>query len=176
PMYVASVLLSLVLFRPYVEMLEDLILPLPGLALTIGFLYLGGLPIISLRLAEPLLLQVVRWLLPRRWRAHVPASRGGAVGLAATPWRTREPRERAAVAAEWGVFGVGLAVRWWVVRALVPGSDVTSHPGAIAVAELAGYVVWGLFALLPIFTYRPFLPPLGSRRVFSPVMQDLALV
>ena len=177
PIYAAYVLLSLVLFRPYVEMLEDLILPMPGLALTIGFLYLGGLPIIVLRLVESLLIEGLHWVLPARWAARVPASVGGAVGLAAVPWRIARARgERAAVAAEWGVFSVGLAARWWVVRLIVPGGDVTHHPGAIAVAEVAGYAVWGAFALLPIFTYRPFLPPVASRKVFRPVAQDLGLV
>src|SRR5262249_781648 len=42
--------------------------------------------------------------------------------------------------------------------------------------EAAGYAVWGLLALLPIFTYRPFLPPVASRQVFRPVTQDLGLV
>src|SRR5262249_17600315 len=177
PIYVAYVLLSLVLFRPYVEMLEDLILPMPGMALTIGFLYLGGLPIIVLRLVESLVIEALQWVLPGRWAARVPASVGGAVGLGAVPWRiVRSRGERAAVAAEWGVFGVGLAVRWWVVRQIVPGGDVTQHPGAIAVAELAGYTVWGVFSLVPIFTYRPFLPPVASRQVFWPVAQDLGLV
>ena len=175
PIYVAFVLLSLVLFRPYVEMPDDLILPMPGLALTIGFLYLGGLPIISLRLVESLVMEALRWTVPARWRGRV-ASVGGAVGLAAVPWRLVDARARSAVAAEWGVFGVGLAVRWWVVRWIVPGGDVTQHPGAIAVAEVAGYAVWGLFALLPIFTYRPFLPPVASRHIFRPVAQDLGLV
>ena len=64
PIYAAYVLLSLVLFRPYVEMLEDLILPMPGLAVTIGFLYLGGLPIIVLRLVESLLIEGLHWVLP----------------------------------------------------------------------------------------------------------------
>src|SRR5262249_2647136 len=110
PIYVAYVLLSLILFRPYVEMLEDLILPMPGLALTIGFLYLGGLPIIVLRGVESLLIEVVVELLPVRWRARVRAS-GGAAGLAAVPWRIMRPQQRAAVMAEWGVFSVGLAAR-----------------------------------------------------------------
>jgi signal transduction histidine kinase len=92
------------------------------------------------------------------------------------PWRLVDARARSAVAAEWGVFGVGLAVRWWVVRWIVPVGDVTQHPGAIAVAEVAGYAVWGLFALLPIFTYSPFLTPVASRHIFRPVAQDLGLV
>jgi len=175
PIYVAYVLLSLVLFRPYVQMLEDLILPMPGLALTIGFLYLGGLPIIVLRGIESLLIEVVVELLPVRWRARVRTS-GGAAGLAAVPWRIIRPQQRAAVMAEWGVFSVGLAARWWVVRQIVPGGDVASHPGAIAIAEVAGYAVWGVFSLLPIFTYRPFLPPVASRELFQPVVQDLGLV
>src|SRR5262249_381373 len=110
PIYVAYVLLSLVLFRPYVDMLADLILLLPGLALTIGFLYLGGLPIIVLRGVESLLIEVVVELLPVRWRARVRAS-GGAAGLAAVPWRIMRPQQRAAVMAEWGVFSVDLAAR-----------------------------------------------------------------
>src|SRR5215468_10913430 len=175
PIYVAFVLLSLVLFRPYVEMPDDLILPMPGLALTIGFLYLGGLPIITLRLVESLAMEALRWTVPARWRGRV-ASVGGAVGLAAVPWRLTDARARTAVAAEWGVFGLGLAVRWWVVRWLVPGGDVTQHAGSIAVAEAAGYAVWGLLALLPIFTYRPFLPPIALRQVFWPVAQDLGLI
>src|SRR5262249_61503100 len=137
----------------------------------------GGPPVIVLGLVESVVIEARQWVLPGRWAARVPASVGGAVGLAAVPWRiVRSRGERAAVAAEWGVFGVGLAVRWWVVRWLVPGGDVTRHPGAIAVAEAVGYPVWGLFALLPIFTYRPFLPPVASRQVFAPVAQDLGLV
>jgi signal transduction histidine kinase len=175
PIYVAFVLLSLVLFRPYVEMPDDLVLPMPGLALTIGFLYLGGLPIISLRLVESLVMEALRWTVPARWRGRV-ASVGGAVGLAAVPWRLTDSHARTAVAAEWGVFGVGLAARWWMVRWIVPGGDVTQHAGAIAVAEAVGYAVWGLLALLPIFTYRPFLPPIALRQVFWPVAQDLGLI
>ncbi len=37
PIYVVYALLSVVLFRFYVEVLPDMHLPVPGLALTIGF-------------------------------------------------------------------------------------------------------------------------------------------
>src|SRR4029077_10622410 len=161
PIYLAFVLLSLVLFRPYVEVLPNVVLPMPGIALTIGFVYLGGLPIILLRLVEPLAVRILRSILPVPWRAAVPPSVGGAVGVAALPW-LRESRERLAVAAEWGVFSVGLAVRWWVVQLLVLGGAPASHPGSIAVAEVAGYAVWALLALVPIHTFHPFLAPAWS--------------
>src|SRR5262249_27067964 len=73
PIYVAFLLLSLVLFGPGVEVLPGLMLPMPGLALCIGFLYVGGLPIILLRnAAPPYLTQLLRWTLPKRWRVLVP--------------------------------------------------------------------------------------------------------
>jgi signal transduction histidine kinase len=177
PIYVVFVLLSLILFRPYVEVLPNMVLPMPGLALTIGFVYLGGLPIIALRLVEPFATKIVRSALPARWREAVPPSIGGAVGVAALPW-IRESRERAAVAAEWGLFSVGLAVRWWTVRFVIPGGEPANHPAAIAVAEVVGYAVWALLAFLPIFTYRPFLPPAWSSKGKGlwPVIQDLVFV
>jgi signal transduction histidine kinase len=177
PIYVVFVLLSVILFRPYVEVLPNVVLPMPGLALTIGFVYLGGLPIIALRLVEPVATKVVRSVLPARWREAVPPSIGGAVGVAALPW-LRESRERAAVAAEWGLFSVGLAARWWTVRFVIPGGEPANHPAAIALAEVVGYAVWALLAFLPIFTYRPFLAPAWSSKGKGlwPVIQDLNLV
>jgi signal transduction histidine kinase len=176
PIYLTFVLLSLVLFRPYVEVLPNVVLPMPGIALTIGFVYLGGLPIILLRLVEPLAVRILRSILPVPWRAAVPPSVGGAVGVAALPW-LRESRERLAVAAEWGVFSVGLVVRWWVVQLLVLGGAPASHPGSIAVAEVAGYAVWALLALVPIHTFHPFLAPAWSSKGKGlwPVIQDLEL-
>ena len=38
PIYVTYVLLCMILYRPTVEVLPNMVLPLPGLALTIGFL------------------------------------------------------------------------------------------------------------------------------------------
>src|SRR5213078_1877497 len=171
PIYVVYALLSVVLFRFYVEVLPDMHLPVPGLALTIGFLYVGGPPIIVLRLAEPVLASGLRALVPARWRDRlVGASVGGAGAVASLFW-IREWSGRAA-AAEWASFALGLAVRWWVVSRLVPGGDVTGHPAAIAIAELAGYLAWAPMATLPIYSYRPFLPPAPAFRGLETVIQD----
>ena len=87
PIYVVYALLSVVLFRFYVEVLPDMHLPVPGLALTIGFLYVGGPPIIVLRLAEPVLASALRALVPARWRDRlVGASVGGAGAVASLFW------------------------------------------------------------------------------------------
>src|SRR5207245_11190642 len=100
--YVVYALLSVVLFRFYVEVLPDMHLPVPGLALTIGFLYVGGPPIIVLRLAEPVLASALRALVPARWRDRlVGASVGGAGALASLFW-IKEWSGRAPAAAEWG--------------------------------------------------------------------------
>ena len=176
PIYVVYALLSVVLFRFYVEVLPDMHLPVPGLALTIGFLYVGGPPIIVLRLAEPVLASGLRALVPARWRDRLVGASVGRAGAVASLFWIREWSGRAAAAAEWASFALGLAVRWWVVSRLVPGGDVTRHPTAIAVAELAGYLAWAPMATLPIYSYRPFLPPAPAFRGLETVIQDLQLV
>jgi signal transduction histidine kinase len=177
PIYVAYALLSVVLFRFYVEVLPSLVLPVPGLALTIGFLYVGGPPVIALRLAEPILATFLRAVVPGGWRDRfVGGSVGGAGAVASLFW-IKEWNGRAAAAAEWASFSLGLGVRWWVVSRLVPGAEPTRHPGAIALAELAGYVVWGILATLPIYSYRPFLPPAPAwRRLRTAALQDLEVI
>ena len=176
PIYAVYAVLSVLLFRFYVEVLPTLVLPVPGLALTIGFLYVGGPPIIVLRLAEPVLASGLRAVVPARWRDRlVGASVGGAGSVASLFW-IKEWSDRAAAAAEWAQFALGLAVRWWVVSWLVPGGDVTHHPAAIALAELVGYAGWGLLSMFPIYYYRPFWlwyrQPAGLRGA----LQDLELV
>src|SRR2546428_240799 len=134
------------------------------------------LPIIGRRRADPCLASALRALVPARWRDRlVGASVGGAGAVASLFW-IREWSGRAAAAAEWASFALGLAVRWWVVSRLVPGGDVTGHPAAIAVAELAGYLAWAPMAALPIYSYRPFLPPAPAFRGLQTVIQDLQLV
>jgi len=157
PIYVVYALLSVVLFRFYVEVLPDMHLPVPGLALTIGFLYVGGPPIIVLRLAEPVLASGLRALVPARWRDRLVGASVGRAGAVASLFWIREWSGRAAAAAEWASFALGLAVRWWVVSRLVPGGDVTGHPAAI-------------------YSYRPFLPPAPAFRGLETVIQDLQLV
>src|SRR5947209_19656807 len=90
PIYVVYALLSVLLFRFYVEVLPTLVLPVPGLALTIGFLYVGGPPIIVLRLAEPVLASGVRALVPARWRDRLVGASVGRAGAVASLFWIRE--------------------------------------------------------------------------------------
>ena len=176
PIYVVYVVLSVPLFRFYVEVLPSLVLPVPGLALTIGFLYVGGPPIIVLRLAEPVLTSCLRALVPARWRDRlVGASVGGAGAVASLFW-IKEWSGRAAAAAEWAQFALGLAARWWVVSRLVPGGDPTRHPAAIALAELVGYAGWGLLSMFPIYYYRPLWLSYPQSAGLRGALQDLELV
>ncbi len=176
PIYVVYALLSVVLFRFHVEVLPTLVLPVPGLALTIGFLYVGGPPIIVLRLAEPVLASGLRALVPAPWRDRLVGTSIGGAGAVASLFWIKEWSERAAAAAEWASFALGLAVRWWVVSGLVPGGDPARHPAAIALAELAGYAGWGVLAMFPIYKYRPFLPPYRASGGHRGAIQDLELV
>ena len=60
PSYATFALLSLALYGPWVEVLPELGMPMPGIALTIGFLYIAGPPVIVLRVVMPLALRLVR--------------------------------------------------------------------------------------------------------------------
>src|SRR5262245_2936546 len=152
PIYVAFVVLSLVLFGPAVEILAGLTLPMPGLALCLGFLYIGGLPIAFLRnLAPPFLIQLLRWAVPRRWRAELVGPRWG-FGPA-LPLLDSDDRDPVTVAADWSAFSIGLGIRWLVVSTLVTDGRPTAHPGAIVVAEAAGYACWAVLSGLPVLSF-----------------------
>jgi signal transduction histidine kinase len=174
PIYLVFVLLSVVLFAPSVEVLPNLILPMPGLALCIGFLYVGGLPIIVLRnLAPPFLAQVLRWALPPRWRAVIPQAAFGGERLFSIG--NLDSKERGLVAADWATFSLGLATRWGIVSWLVPGERPVDHALAMGVAEVGGYVCWAILSSLPILSFRPFPPSLrgqGARLLY----QDLGVI
>jgi signal transduction histidine kinase len=172
PIYATYMLLAVVLFRFYVEMLPSLLMPMPGLAVTIGFLYVGGPPIILLRAAEPAVAWLLRAALPERWRERVPGPRGGGADLFHLKWEVR-PVGRAALAAEWALFALGLGARWWIVSLLVPGGRPAAHPEAIVVAEIAGYACWGVLSMLPISTFSSLLMRDHRDR---PVRDDLALI
>ncbi len=176
PIYATYAVLSLVLFRFYVEVLPGLVLPVPGLALTVGFLYVGGPAIIILRLAEPILVSGLRAMVPAAWRDRLVGGSVGGAGAVASLFWIKEWSQRAAAASEWASFSLGLAIRWWVVSRLVSGGEPALHPAAIAVAEIAGYAAWGALATLPIHSYRPFLPPVVAVRGFRAVIRDLELV
>src|SRR5262245_11938719 len=165
PTYVVFVVLLLVLFAPAVEVVPGLALPMPSLALIIGFLYVGGLPIIFLRnLAPPTLPQLLRFLLPEPWQRQLP-DRFWATEYAAT--RKFRTIARSAVGTEWAMFSVGLAVRWWVVTRLVPDGVPARHPEAVLAAEMAGYGCWTILSFLPILSFSGllFARPEGRRWV-----------
>ena len=184
PIYAVFLLLSLVLFVPAVEVQRNLTLPMPGLALCIGFVYVGGLPIVFLRnLAPPFVVQVLLWTLPEPWRSRVPALTHGGRELRNPPigppignfaWVDRG--ERWADATDWSVFALGLAARWAVVRLLV-GERATAHPGAIAVGEVIGYAVWALLSTLPIMSFRTLFRRASQKGLgLEAVYQDLGVI
>jgi signal transduction histidine kinase len=173
PIYVAFVGLSIGLFGPAVEIVPGLTLPLPGLALCLGFLYVGGLPIAFLRnLAPPFLIQLLRWAVPPRWRAELVGPRWGRGP--ALPLLAPDDGDRAAVAADWAAFSLGLAVRWWIVTSLVGDDRPVNHPGAIVAAEAGGYAFWALLSALPVLSFRAFVPT--GRAPLEGVYRDLGLV
>jgi signal transduction histidine kinase len=169
PIYAAYLLLALALSKFAVVVIPGLALPMPSLALTIGFLYVGGLPIIFLRnLVPPTLQQLARWLLPERWLRSLPS---WVWAMEYVGWG----REHAAVAAEWAMFSVGLGARWLVVSFLVPDGAAAEHPAAVLIAEASGYACWTLLSYLPIlsFSERLFGQP---QRTLRTVHIDLGLV
>jgi signal transduction histidine kinase len=174
PIYVTFVVLCVVLFRFYVEVLPGLTLPVPGLAMTFGFLYVGGPPIIVLRLAEPLVVLLLRATLPRRWREWVSVPIGAAGQIASVFW-VRNPQQRSAAAAEWGMFSLGLAARWFVVTRMAPSGALVASPGTILLAEAAGYACWTFLSSLPIYAFGKLMPARVSLRART-VLDDLQVV
>jgi signal transduction histidine kinase len=170
--YAVFVVLSIVLFAPWVEVLPGLGMPMPTLVLTIGFLYIAGPPVIVLRVATPLALRLVRVVLPRRLERWVPDMAGGAGELVAGRLAGRPPRQWDVVAAEWSVFAIGLGARWVVASQVVAGGLPAGQPLAILAGELAGYACWGALALLPLYSFRPWHASHADARL-HPVFVDL---
>jgi len=177
PIYLVFLLLAGILVVPAVEVLPDTALPIPGLAVTIGFLYIAGPPIIVLRLLAPLLPTTFRRMLPRQWRDRVPALRAEAWVKRSEPFGQglRWDQSAAGALAEWASFALGMATRLWVVSMLGASGFPVTNPGAIAIAEVIGYHVWGLTAFLPIYPDRPLFP-LPSRGGMRTVLQDIGLI
>jgi signal transduction histidine kinase len=174
PTYVVFLALSFVLFVPAVEVVPGLSLPMPSLALTIGFLYVGGLPIVLLRnLAPPTLPQLLRFLLPESWQRRLPDRfwatqySGWGRGFRAVP--------RSAVGAEWAMFALGLGIRWLVASQLAGDGVPARHPAAVLAGEVAGYACWTLLSFLPILSFSDvlFARPEGRLRILH---VDLSLI
>ena len=178
PLYLVFVLISLALFLPYVEVLPRVALPIPEMAATIGFLYIGGLPIIVLRNVAPLMTLGLRRALPERWKQRLPQLREDSAAvrreLFAEAFGARAQID-GGTAAEWATFMLGLAARWSIVSALVGDGVAANHPGAIALAELGGYACWGLLSLLPIYPDRPLLA-LSAAGGVRAALADIGLI
>ena len=178
PIYAAFGLLLAVLLPLHVDVLPKLVLPMPSLAVTIGFLYIGGLPVLLVYAGAYytalIVLRVLRAALPERWRSRVPYIVGGRTDVFALPSMLL-PGERLAAAAEHSIFALGLAARLLVVRLLAPEGRPASHPAAMAAAELGGYVCWGILSTLPILRFGTVLRAASADRPRA-VYQDLGLI
>jgi len=172
PIYLVFLFLSLVLFQPYVEVLPTVALPIPEMAATIGFLYIGGLPIIVLLNVAPTLTHILRRVLPERWKERIPQLRWAA---SRRELFSQDPAAGTGMGVEWAAFALGLGVRWWIVTRLVPDALPPTNPGAILVAEVGGYACWTLLSSLPIYPDRPLvaLPSEGKLRA---ALSDIVLI
>src|SRR5882724_2261974 len=72
PIYAVFVLVNLLLFPFLVELVPGLILGIPQLGAIIGFLYIGGLPIIALITVTPSVARLLYTGLPAGLKARVP--------------------------------------------------------------------------------------------------------
>src|SRR5262249_29394265 len=113
-------------------------------------------------------------ILPRRLRHWVTVPVGAAGQIASIFW-IHNPNQRIAAAAEWGMYGLGLAARWIIVAPVASSGTLVEHPLRVLLAEAAGYAVWAALSSLPIYSYGKLMPPrlsLGARTV----LDDLQVV
>jgi signal transduction histidine kinase len=178
PIYVVFLLVNAAVCWPTVEVLPRLRLPVPNVTVSIAFVYIGGLPILVMRVLSALLTRSLLRALPWRAARELAASlESGGAGQGDLLWDIRTPGGmNATAAAEWAIFTLGLAVRWWIARALSPDGVPTAHPWAIAVAEVAGQACWGLCALLPIYPDRPLLPLTAEPARLRTALSDIGIV
>ena len=172
PIYVAYLAVATILHLPYVEVLPSMPIPIPGLAASIGFLYIGGLPILVLQMVSGVLTHLLYQLFPISWRSAMhPTWLPGRGALV----RASVPNEVIMGRADWATFLLGLAARWAIAAAIVQGDRPTAHPAAMAVAEFGGYLVWMLLSALPIYSFRS---PVWSmtERGMQPLIQDMFVV
>lgn len=172
--YAVFVIIYVLVALPDVEVLPALRLPIPNMAATIGFLYIGGLPILLLRDLSPFLARLLLRALPSDWREELTTQRlGGGRGLFV--WASAAEIS-AAVVAEWATFAIGMGVRWWIVEAVTAGAPTSAEPAAIALAELGGHAAWGLLSILPVYPDRPLLPLSTEKRGLQAALSDIGLV
>ncbi|HXJ33066.1 MAG TPA: HAMP domain-containing sensor histidine kinase [Candidatus Eisenbacteria bacterium] len=169
PIYATYVAVATVLYLFYVEVLPNMPLPIPGLAATIGFLYVGGLPIVLFQIVASVLSYFLYQALPERWQrwAHPGVTTAQPVARRGTGEFVFGP--------DWGAFLIGLAARAWIAGAIAPGERPTAHPGVMAIAELGSYVVWASVSALPIYAFRSPIWAMAERG-FQPLLQDMFVI
>jgi signal transduction histidine kinase len=162
PIYAVFFAISCLVHLPAVEVLPHVPLPVAELVTDIAFLYIAGPAIILVRHLGPTVLAAIPGRLRARWKVRLF---GATVGADATP---------AALAADWSAWTLGLGARWGVVWMLGVAGDATAHPGVMLLGEVVGYTVSGLLALLPIYSFRPFLRSHGTPA--HVVVEDMGLI
>jgi signal transduction histidine kinase len=163
PIYLTVLVLSSAMFFAFVEVLPGLSLPIPHIATTVGFLYVGGLPTLVMTAVSSLLVRasVASWRIAAARRAGSATMDGpygtNRRGFFAEMGAVRTGQTSSNLG-DWAVGPIGIGVRWSVASALVPGGPPVTDATAIAVAEGAGYVVWALLSWLPIYPDRRLVP------------------
>src|SRR6185436_20542532 len=100
-------------------------------------------------------IRMVRSAVPEGWLARVPALRELA---ARRDLGGGGARELAKFAPESATYAVGLAARSTTASLLAGATAPSAAPWAMAGAELCGYIVWGLLAVVPLYPDRTLLP------------------
>ena len=154
-----------------VEVLPGLGLCLPELAATLGFLYIGGAPIIVLQYVNAMLVTT----LVARWSGGRSDQRGLMRRLS-----TLRDRDGVEYATEASTFALGLIVRWLVAYSIAgPGLPITDLR-AILAGEASGYATWALLSVLPFYPGRggssSLLPLAVPSRLFRSAMVDMGLM
>jgi signal transduction histidine kinase len=176
PAYVVFFVVYSLLALPDVEVLPGLRLPIPNMAVSIGFLYVAGLPVLLLRDAAAVLGHFWLRFVPTRWRENLGGPNvGGGRGILPEVF-FRGAEDRTVMVVEWATFAIGLGTRWLVVRAITGSVGFAAEPAAIAAAELAGNAAWGLLSILPVYPDRPLLPLSTERRSLRGAIADITVV
>ncbi len=154
PIYAAFVLVSWLVGIEAVEVLPGVRLRASTLAVSLGFVYIGGLPVLVFSTLAGLVQQLASTAAPEGLARRVPQLRSGRAGVEAPLWTPDGWVEE-------GTALIGQAVRWWTAVAVAgrldPGQPVWRSMGAVATAELVGYVAWALLAALPIHPDRSLM-------------------
>jgi signal transduction histidine kinase len=172
PAYLTYLGIAMLLYPPVVHVLPGLVIGIPSVAAGLGFLYIVGLPIITLNLAAVVFIRIVRSALPEGWLARVPPLRSLAarrdLGGGGGPDLVQFVPESA-------MYAIGLGARWTTASLLAGTSAPSAAPWAMAGAELCGYVVWGVLAVLPLYPDRTLLP-LTDREGLRSAIADMRLI